>query len=202
MNNFRSTLPLALAIAFGLVTLLGLLLVPEVGATLTGWASLLAAVALLIGILNLLTIHSKRVLQGNFYSLVLLFGMAAVIALGITDGLGLTGNGVQTIFELVQAPLEAAMASLLAFFLLFSGFRMLQRKRSWWSLLFVVTVIIMFLASTPLPEVLSNLFTKVGDIVSEIVINPGIRGILIGVSLGIIAVSIRILTGAERPYDK
>ncbi|GMQ78082.1 MAG: hypothetical protein BMS9Abin02_0579 [Anaerolineae bacterium] len=193
---------MALAIAFGLVTLLGLLLVPEVGATLTGWASLLAAVALLLGILNLLTIHSRRVLQGNFYSLVLLFGMAAVIALGITDGLGLTGNGVQTIFELVQAPLEAAMASLLAFFLIFSGYRMLQRKRSWWSLLFVVTVIIMFLARTPLPEVLSNLFTKVGDIVSEVVINPGIRGILIGVSLGIIAVSIRILTGSERPYDK
>jgi hypothetical protein len=202
MNSIRSTLPLALAIVFGLVTLLGLLLVPEVGATLTGWASLLAAVALLIGILNLLTIHSRRVLQGNFYSVILLFGMAAVIALGISDGLGLTGNGVQTIFELIQAPLEAAMASLLAFFLLFSGFRMLQRKRSWWSLLFIVTVIIMFLARTPLPEVLSNLFIKVGDVVSQIIINPGIRGILIGVSLGIIAVSIRILTGSERPYDK
>jgi hypothetical protein len=202
MNSFKSTLPLALAIIFGLVTLLGLLLVPEVGATLTGWASLLAAVALLIGILNLLTIHSRRILQGNFYSVVLLFGMAAVIVLGITDGLGLTGNGVQTIFELVQAPLEAAMASLLAFFLLFSGFRMLQRKRSWWSLLFIITVIIMFLARTPLPEVLSNLFANVGDIVSQIIINPGIRGILIGVSLGIIAVSIRILTGSERPYDK
>ena len=202
MDKFRSTLPLALAIAFGLATLLGLLLVPELGATLTGWASLLAAVALLLGILNLLSIHSKRLAQGNMYSAVLIIGMVAVFALGVTDSLGFTSNGVQTIFNLVQSPLEAALASLLAFFLLFSGFRMLQRRRSRWSLLFAATVIVMFLARTPMPAGVGNIFSSIGRTISNLIISPGIRGILIGVSLGAIAVSIRILTGSERPYDK
>ena len=202
MDKFRSTLPLALAIAFGLATLLGLLLVPEIGATLTGWASLLAAVALLLGILNLLSIHSKRLAQGNMYSAVLIIGMVAVFALGVTDSLGFTSNGVQTVFNLVQSPLEAALASLLAFFLLFSGFRMLQRRRSRWSLLFAATVIVMFLARTPMPAGVGNIFSSIGRTISNLIISPGIRGILIGVSLGAIAVSIRILTGSERPYDK
>ncbi len=202
MNNFRSKLPLALAIAFGIATLLGLLMAPSIGSTLTGWASLLAAVALLVGILNLLSIHSKRLGQGNIYSAVLIIGMVAVFALGVTDSLGLTSKGVGTIFNLVQSPLEAAVASLLAFFLLFSGFRMLQRRRSRWSLLFIVTAIVMFLARTPMPEAAANIFSNVGNIISDLIISPGVRGILIGVSLGMIAVSIRILAGSERPYDK
>ena len=202
MDNFRSTLPLALAVAFGLATLLGLLLAPSIASTLTGWASLLAAVALLIGVLNLLSIHSKRLGQGNINSAALIVGMIAVFALGVTDSLGLTSNGVQTIFTMVQSPLEAAVASLLAFFLLFSGFRMLQRRRSRWSLLFIVTAIVMFLSRTPMPGGAATLFASVGNIISDLIISPGVRGILIGVSLGIIAVTIRILTGSERPYDK
>jgi hypothetical protein len=202
MNLIRTRLPLALAIAFGGATLLGILLVPGLGISLTAWASFLAAVALLLGVLNLLSVHARRVAEGNLYSGVLVVSMLIVYILAITDWLDLTEGGVRTIFDVVQVPLEAAMASMLAFFLLFSGFRLLQRQRSWWALLFIITVVLLLLAQATLPDLLSNSFSWIGDMLSEIVINAGMRGLLIGISLGIIVVSLRILTGSERPYDK
>ncbi len=202
MNLIRSRLPMALAIAFGGASLLGILLVPSLGISLTAWASFLAAVALLLGIMNLLSVHSRRVAEGNLYSGVLVVRMLIVYILAITDWLDLTEGGVRTVFDAVQVPLEAAMASMLAFFLLFSGFRLLQRQRSWWAFLFIITVILLLLAQATLPDLLNNIFSWIGDLLSEIVVNAGMRGLLIGISLGIIVVSMRILIGSERPYDK
>lgn len=202
MENLKSRLPQALAVAFGVATLLGILLVPALGSTLTSWASFLAAVALLLGVLNLISVHIRRLNNGHYYSGVLIFGMLVVYLLAITDWLDLTEDGVSGVFNLVQAPLEAAMASMLAFFLLFSGFRLLQRQRSWWAFLFVISVIVFLLAQAALPDFLGDIFTWIGDLLTDIVVNAGMRGLLIGISLGIIIVSIRVLIGSERPYDK
>jgi hypothetical protein len=202
MKNVKRTLPLALAIAFGLLTVLGLLLVPPLGDLLTAWASFLAAVALLLGAVNLLGIHVRRLSQGNIYSGILVISMLAVFVLGVTDSLGFTENGVGIVFENVQVPLEMAMASLLAFFLLFAGFRLLRRQRSRWSALFIVSVIVLLLGRTPLPFVTDGLFSQVERFVGDVIVNAGMRGILIGIALGTIAVGLRILMGSERPYDK
>ena len=202
MKNIKRTLPRALAIAFGLLTLLGLLLAPPLGDLLTAWASFLAAVALLLGVVNLLGIHLRRLAQGNFYSGILVISMLAVFVLAVTDSFGLTEDGVGVVFENVQAPLEMAMASLLAFFLLFAGFRLLQRQRSRWSVLFIVTVIVLLLGRTPLPFATDGLFSRVEQLIGDMVVTAGMRGILIGVALGTIAVGLRILMGTERPYDK
>ena len=193
---------MVLAIGFGALALLGILLIPSLGVTLTAWASFLAAVALLLGVVNLLSVHIRRLGSGNAYSGVLIIGMGLVFVLAITDWLEVTDGGVSAIFNYVQAPLEAAMASMLVFFLIFSGFRLLQRQRNWWSLLFIVTAIILLLAQTTLPSFLSDIFTWIGDVISKLFVNAGMRGLLIGVSLGIIVISLRILTGSERPYDK
>lgn len=202
MITYRQTLPVALAIAFGLLTLLGLLFVPELGATMTAWASFLAAVTLLLGAINLLGVHARRLSGGNVYSGVLILSMLAVFILASTDFLGLTDGGVNTIFELIQVPLEAAVASLLVFFLLFAGMRLLRGQQSIWSVLFMTTVLLTLLGRTLLPGPLAEPFRWINQILSEIVVTAGVRGILIGVAIGIIAVSLRVLTGSERPYDK
>ena len=94
------------------------------------------------------------------------------------------------------------MASLLAFFLLFAGFRLLKRQRTAWAALFIATVLILLLASAALPSFLSAVFEPIGQIINDVFVNAGMRGILIGVALGAIVVALRLLTGAERPYDK
>jgi hypothetical protein len=202
MEMYKRTLPVALAIAFGLLTLLGLVFVPVVGDTLVSWAAFLAAVALLLGVINLLGVHGRRLRNGNLYSGALILSMLLVFALAISDLFGLTEDGVGTVFEVVQAPLEMAMASLLAFFLLFAGFRMLKRQRTPWAALFIGTTVILLLASTALPSFLSSILEPIGDLINRVFVSAGMRGILIGVALGAIVVALRLLTGLERPYDK
>ncbi|MGB3715001.1 MAG: hypothetical protein WA996_11290 [Candidatus Promineifilaceae bacterium] len=202
MNQIKRSLPLVLAYVFGVLALIGLLFVPAIAKTLTGWAGLLAAIALLIGIINLLTVHSRRLVQGNVYSGVLVLSLAAVVLLGVTDYFGLTSGGVSTVFKHVQAPLEAAVASMLAFFLLFSGVRIIQRRRTWWAIIFIVAVIIFLLGRTPLPGLVGDVFLGLSDFLTDVFVSAGMRGILIGIALGAIAVSIRVLMGTDRPYDK
>jgi hypothetical protein len=202
MKEYRHTLPVALAVAFGLLTLVGLLFASTIGASLMSWASFLAAVALVLGNINLLGVHARRASAGNPYSLVLVISALAVFVLALTDFLGLTEEGVTTSLSLIQAPLEAAVAVLLAFFLLFAGFRLLRRQRSGWSVLFIVSAVVVMLSKTHLPSLFDNLFGWLDVIISDVIVVAGMRGILIGVALGAVAVALRILTGSERPYDK
>ncbi|MGD8805706.1 MAG: hypothetical protein PVH65_07630, partial [Chloroflexota bacterium] len=150
----------------------------------------------------LLGVHARRIARGNPYSAALVLSMLLVFALAIGDFFGITDDGVGTVFEVVQAPLEMAMASLLAFFLLFAAFRMLQRQRTIWAALFVVTVLILLLASTALPIFLTRVIESLTDLINQVLVSAGMRGILIGVALGAIVVALRLLTGIERPYDK
>ena len=202
MNQFKQSLPLVLAYIFGVLALAGLLFVPALAKTLTGWVGFLAAVALLIGILNLLSVHFRRLLQGNIYSIVLVISLLVMFGLGVTDYIEVTDDAVSTAFIHVQAPLEAALASMLAFFLLFSGVRVLQRRRSWWGLLFIGSVIVFLLGRTPLPGKIGELITDFSTVLSDIFVTAGMRGILIGVAIGAIAVSIRVLMGIDKPYNK
>lgn len=198
MSAIRKTLPRILAVLFGGVTLLILGLAPSQAGLLTSWASFLAAVALILGVFNLFNVHIRRTFQGSFYSLVLIVGLLATLILGFT---GLFG-GAETIFTYVQAPLEAALGALLAFFLFFAALRLLRRKQSMWTVLFVATVILVLLGITPMPAVLSDIFTLINNFISLIFVSAGMRGILIGVALGTITVTLRLILGSEQPYNK
>ena len=204
-------IPVVIAVFFGVLTLLGLLVpLPEVSNLLLSWGGFLAAVALLLGVVNLFTVHITRLFrERNLYSGILILSMLAVVVLAITDSaaVNLTENGVGTVFNVVQAPLEAAVASLLAFFLLFAGFRLLKRQRNIWSVLFILTAVLILLSnalinSALLPAGASPIFSQMRNTIQDIFVTAGIRGILIGVALGIVMLSIRMLIGLERPYNK
>lgn len=202
---------LLLAVVSGLVTLVGLLSNSSLGTTLTAMAAFVAAVALLFGIFNLFLIHLQRAFKINrdsIYSLVLILSMLITFVAAHADrrygtdsafgGIGLLG----AIFQNVLRPLEAALASLLAFFLLFAGSRLLRRQANGWSALFIGAAVLFLIASAPLPAGLGNLFAWVQDYIAPIFVNAGVRAILIGVALGTITLAIRLLVGLERPYSK
>jgi len=196
----KNSVPTLFALIFGLLALAGLLFIPALAQLILGWASLLAVCALLLGLGNLFLVHAKRALKANVYSLVLIISMLMVLAVGLADMLELTdGDMAQQMFELVQKPLETAFSSLLAFFLLFAGFRLFQRRRDGWSFLFLATVILLLL---PVPFAAANLFTSLRNLISGLVVTAGLRGLLIGVALGTITLSLRLLAGSERPYSE
>ena len=207
--NLRKIVPLAIAVLFGALTLLGLLFdLATLNNITLGWASLLAAFALLFGVLNLLYVHINRFLtKRNIYSLFLAISLLTVLGLAYTEYIGLTPQAVNSVFNWVQSPLEAALGSLLAFFLLFAGFQLMKRRRSVWSFIFILTAVFLLfsnalLATDLLPENVISIVEQIQDVIQNVIVLSGVRGLLLGVALGTILLSIRILLGVERPYNK
>lgn len=206
----KRTLPLALTISIGLVTLVALLVpLPAVVDLITGWAGFLVAVALLLGVLNLFVVHLNRLArERNAYSGVLIISMMAVFALATIDLLNpQADSGVDTVFRLIQSPLEAALASLLAFFLLTAGFQLLKWQRSGWAILFALSAIVVLatgalVSSGLLPANVRTGLQTMRNLLDGIVVTAGMRGLLIGIALGTITLSLRLLFGVERPYQK
>jgi hypothetical protein len=210
----RRGLPLLIAVLFGILTLVSLLFaLPEISNIILGWAAFLAGVALFLGVVNLLAVHTYRFLRnrpfgsGNLYSGVLAISWLIVFGLGIADLFGWTSGAMNQAFQWVQVPLEAALASLLAFFLILSGIRMLQGRRTVWTTLFFITAVLVLLAnalitSPFLPGTINQLTLQFRNLIQGLIVTAGIRGILIGVALGIITLTVRILIGVERPYNK
>lgn len=210
----RRGLPLGIAILFGLLTLVSLLFgLSQISNLILGWTAFLAGTALFLGTINLLAVHTYRFFRkrpfggGNVYSGVLAVSWVIVFGLGIADLFGWTDTAMSQAFRWIQAPLEAALASLLAFFLILSGIRMLQGRRTVWTMLFFITAVVVLFAnalitSPFMPDNINQFVLQFRNLIQGLVVTAGIRGILIGVALGIITLTIRILIGVERPYNK
>lgn len=206
--KLKQSIAIFIAVFFGLVTLVALLFnMSGVSTIILGWASFLAAVALILGVLNLLMVHLNRLFkERNLYSGVLVLGMLLVLGTAVLDGL-MNSNNVDILFNWVQAPLEAALASLLVVFLLLAGVQLFKRQRTRWALLFSLSAIVVLLGqalliSNLLPATLHQPVNQVVGFVQNIVVSAGIRGLLIGVALATLLLSLRLLMGVERPYNK
>jgi len=203
----RHLLPVAIAMSFGILTFLGLLFsLSNLTDAFLSWATFLAAVALLLGVVNLFSVHISRLMfKQNIYSGVLAISLLVTIALGVTDGMGITDGTVDFVFKWIQAPLEAALASLLAFFLLFTGVRLLKERRTIWSVLFLITAVTLLLLaalSALLPPSIQSVLTTIEGLIQGLFVMAAVRGVLIGVALAVVMLSLRVLIGVERPYNK
>jgi hypothetical protein len=173
------------------------------------WAVILAALALLVGVVNLLIVHWRKVQAGkssSLYSVVLIVSLVATI--GLTAWSGPTGSISKWIVNYIQIPIEGSMVALLAIVLAYTAARMFRYRVNPWTALFIVVVIIFLLGTTPLYGTskiaalgnISSFFKTVSTWISHSLVTAGARGILLGVALGTIAAGLRILLGADRPY--
>lgn len=195
----------AVAIGVGIVALLGYFLqydlLVNLRTVLLGWATILAAVALLVGVVNLFSVHWRKSLSdqpGRANSIVLI--AAFVITLVIASLVGPTDPFALWIFNYVQIPIEGSLMGILTVVLIYAGMRLLRRKPNLLSIIFIGTAVVILLMTGPLFGIdvpgLANLRTWIGEVPAV----AGARGILIGVSLGVVAAGLRILMAADRPY--
>lgn len=205
--KFKGLFSTSIAIGIGFMILLGSLLpVPQLASiriVLLQWAVILAAVALLVGVVNLLRVHSGRVSgrkKGTVYSALLIIFMLITLVLGLA--LGPEDPTVLLLFNAIQVPVEASLTAILAVTLLYASVRLLRWRRDLIGAIFIVTAVLIFLGTAPLPfmgaiPVLSDL---VRPFIAQVFAAGGARGILIGVALGTLTTGLRILFGADRPY--
>ncbi len=206
--KLRGILPTAIAIATGILVLLGyflnLTVLIDLRIMLLNWAVILAAFALFVGVINLVVVHTNKIRQkqtGMVYSLFLIFSLLLTLVIGLVRGP--EDPWVILIFNSVQLPIEASLMALLAITLTYASIRLLRRRLGVVSIIFVVTAFLILLGTAPLPLIGSLPF--VGDLlrpfIAQVLAAGGARGILLGVALGTLTTGLRILAGADRPYE-
>lgn len=193
----------AIAIGFGLVVLLGYfgLLGGEIISSFLRWAAVLAAVALWVGVVNLASVHWHKITSrqnGWFFSLVLILSLIATIAVVALNGPA--GNLSMFIFNYIQIPIETSLFGILAVVLAYAAARMLRRKVSVFSLVFIGTVLLVLIGTASLPFIDLPMLRGARDFLAQVAAAGGARGILLGVALGTLATGLRVLMGADRPY--
>lgn len=170
-----------------------------VGYFLVSWAAIITAFALFLGFANVVSVHWSRIRTqkpGAVYSIVLLISLFGTLALGI--GGPLSANG-QFIFNYILQPLEATLFALLALFIATAAFRAF-RVRNMETFFFVLFALIVLLGQVPVSIYLWPEFPVIKDWILNVPTLAGVRGILLGVALGVIATGLRVLVGADRPY--
>jgi hypothetical protein len=197
----------AIAIAVGLIVLLGSI-VPNtillgLRQFLLQWAVILAGVALLIGVVNLVGVHWHKIhtrQKGSLYSAVLILSLVGTVL--VVGGFGPTDYWSLWIFNYVQLPIEASLMAILAVALAYASARLIRRRLNALTVIFLITVILVFLGTTP---VLRGLFPFLSDFlrpwIAAVPVTAGARGILLGVALGSVATGLRVLMGSDRPYS-
>lgn len=195
----------AIAMASGALVLAGYFIPPLKGLriTLLNWAIILAAFAVLAGIGNLFSVHFNKVRRkqkGRVYSAILV----VVLAVTFVAGLALEPGhpGMVAIFTAVQLPVEASLMALLAVTLTYASIRLLRRRLNLFSVIFLVTTLLVLLGTAPLPFLGDTPFLSslARPIIAQVLAAAGARGILLGVALGTLTTGLRILFGADRPY--
>lgn len=201
--KMRAPLSTALAIAFGLLVLVGLF-VPDLADLrnrILNWAMLLAATALLLGLLNLLQVHYQRIRnrEHGLYSVVLI--VALVITFVVTLLQGSDSQTAEWIFNYLIVPVETSLLAVLAISLTLAAARSLQQRTDLMNMVFIATLVILLLGAGPLFGMELPYFTRVlAPYINNVLALGAMRGLLIGVALGTITTGVRILLGADRPY--
>lgn len=207
-TRFKAPVSTAIAIGVGLVVLLGYFidfsLLVNLRTIFLQWAVVLAAVALLVGVANLITVHWRKVTakkKGGVYSIILIVSLIGTLV--VVGYFGPTGFWSLWIFNYIQVPIESSLMALLTVVLAYASTRLLKRRVDLFSLIFVATILIILLGSAPLLGIEVPGLHGPGGLRSMIAQVPavgGARGILLGVALGTIATGLRVLMGADRPF--
>jgi hypothetical protein len=170
-----------------------------VGYFLVGWAAIVIAFALLLGVVNVVSVHLRQIQAKkpySIYSIVLLVSLVVTLIFGLG---GPTSSGSQFIFDYVLQPLESTLFALLAIFIATAAFRAF-RVRDLETFFFVLFAVIVLLGQVPVGLFLWSELPVIKDWILDVPTLAGARGILLGVALGTIATGLRVLIGADRPY--
>ncbi len=174
------------------------------------WGLIISPFALVLAVVTLIQTHATRIrlrTEHWQYSLIVFAGMIMMVLIGVPYG---PQNSIFVwLYDNVQVPMDATMFSLLAFFIASAAFRAF-RARAFEATLLLITAMLVMIGNVPVGDLVWNKvmsWTPWADGASwlrqwilDVLNNAARRGIILGVSLGVISQSIRIILGIERSY--
>ncbi|MEK6526677.1 MAG: hypothetical protein AABZ22_07375 [Nitrospirota bacterium] len=174
--------------------------------TVNKWIQIIGGFALILGVTSLFHLHAVKIRRkeaGWGYSFVLYAGMLGTIALGLWANGKEAVNGALTAFgwmySYTMVPLQGTMFAILAFFIASAAYRSFRARSREAAVLLVAAVIVM-MGRVPLGEYLVPISGDFSQWILNVLNTSVRRAILIGISLGAVALSLKIIFGIERAY--
>lgn len=219
----KRQVPLVLCFVFGIIMILTQFSPHSVSQwvyeEVISWILIIGPFALVLATVTLIQTHATRIRRRTEhwqYSFVVFAGLIIMVLIGLFFT---PQNSVfEWLYNNVQLPMDATMFSLLAFFIASAAYRAF-RARTFEASLLLITALIVMMGNVPVGDFIWNKMLAWIPWEGEVWIpwwedgvswwrqwildNPNLsarRGIILGVSLGVISQSIRIILGIERSY--
>jgi len=218
----KRQVPLLITFTVGAVLILSTFFPPveTMGEDFSLYFDIIAVFAFFLGGGNLIRVNSDAIAKkkkGWGFSMVTMAGFFIMLAAGllklwnpggIRGDVAGTGSMFQLLYDWIFNPLGATMYALLAFYVASASYRAFRAKNRDATILLVAAFIIL-LGRTPLgvyatswiPESFSIL--QIPNLAIWIMSSPnlaGQRAIMIGIALGVVSMSLRLILGVERTY--
>lgn len=190
------------------------------GENFTLFFDIIAVFAFFLGGGNLVRVHVTKLIRRRKdygYSYITLAAFVIVLTVGLfkignSGGIAaeVTAEGslFQELFHYVLNPLQSTMYALLAFFIASASYRAFRAKNREATILLVAAFIIL-LGRTPIGTIATSWIPdswsllQMPNLAMWIMSSPnlaGQRAIMIGIGLGVVAMSLRLILGIERTY--
>jgi hypothetical protein len=219
----KRQVPAAIAFIVGIVVLVQWFVphqpIGALGSLFSRWFSIIAAFAIILGALNLLKLQSLKIQKRHKDTP---YAIACILSFVITAVAGMTRSGGTMpgnpyddpgshfgwIWWNTFVPLSSTMFALLAFFVASASYRAFRARNAEATVLLAAGIILM-LGRVPLGQMLTSWlpdslsFLRIDNIATWIYSVPntgGARAIMIGIALGVVSTSLRLILGIERGY--
>ncbi len=201
----RREVPIVVTFVSGILFLLDYFIkIPYVSENVVGqfldWAIIVAAFALILGAANIFRIHIYKIVKGKkewWNSLILL---VAMLVMAVVPIIWTQQNAVYTfLFKNIFENLNGTMFALLAFYIASAAYRAF-RVRTKEAAVLLVSAVVVVLGATPIGAKIWSRFPEYSGWLQTIFTTAGMRGIMIGASLGAIVTALRTIFGIDRSY--
>lgn len=218
MKLIKKQIPLAIVFVTGVLTLVSYYVPHKVSVdyieTMNKWENIVVAFAFLLGLISLFFSHYNKITRkadGWGYSIFVFVGFLAIIIPAYTSGGKQMVEGVLTplgwSYKYIYTALSGTMFAVLAFYIVSTAYRSFRIKSPQAFVLFVAAFILI-LGKVPLGQIIwDSALGWTGQSVSAVIewimqvpAVAGKRGIMIGISIGAIVTSLKIIFGIEKQY--
>ncbi len=205
MNFWKRRLPLALTVIYGLAGF-AMQIIPALNGyrdIQNSWMPILFGFSIAIGVASLTKYHftkMRRQPDERVYSIITFVSLVIMAVAGLV-GMAKEGGTLsvlfQNMYDYVYVPLQATIFSLLAFYITSAAYRAFKVSE-WISTLLLISGFIVMLGRVAFGPLM--VFGKLSEWIMAVPTVAAMRGLLIGIGLGIMATAIKIILGIERSY--
>ncbi len=174
------------------------------------WFSIIGACAIVLGALNLMKISIQKVISRKKdwgYAVVIIASFLLIVIIGLVEGedFRVPGTNFDWLYRYMYIPLSATMFAILAFFVASASYRAF-RARNFEATLLLIAAFFVMMGRVPVGDIITGFMPegwRLSNLASWVMNYPqaaGQRAIMIGIGLGIVSTSLRVILGIERSH--